>query len=324
MVTLLVVATLFVAVVSCKKETPEATLNNNEEKVAFSPENITDMNAYLKGFKRQMQESKDGETMSLEAAAWHLSSLANYDFANANVSYTDIRFDTVYGHVNVVDGKVSLSDMNIAYASISSDIASLEQNLGLDNQHFRFIGTDIMDDGTVVMAITSTYTILDHLWYFDNLFYTDTVCYYYFSDDSTYVWNSNAVSELIRVLSIYESHPTMTSSRIYYTISRSHTFYFTENIDQYGSPNFVDSRLLGGYSIVPSDVMCYCLDSYLGLGSDYLAANPDPNYPDEAIVSWQIICESDVFPPYNPMVPYHNLIVNYGHPHSSQNPGGDF
>lgn len=325
MTALMLATTLSVAVVSCKKETPEAMQQAcNETQTVFSPENITDMNAYLKGFKKQMQESKGGETMSLEEAAWHLSSLANYDFANANVSYTDVRFDTILGHVNVINGKVSVSDMNVAYVSISSDIAKLEQNLGLDNQHFRFISTDIMDDGTVVMAITTTYTILDHLWYFDNLFYTDTICYYYFSDDSTYVWNSSAANELIRILSIFESHPIgngSNTSRIYYTQTRENTFYFTENIDPYGSPNFLDSRLLGGYGIVPTNVMCYCLDSYLGLGYDYLASNPNPNYPNETIVSWNIDCESQVFPPYNPTVPYQNLIVKYGKPNSAQNQG---
>jgi len=67
---LLVATITSVAVVSCKKETPEAMQQNvNETQTVFSPENITDMNAYLKGFKKQMQESKGGETISLEEAA---------------------------------------------------------------------------------------------------------------------------------------------------------------------------------------------------------------------------------------------------------------
>jgi flagellar motor component MotA len=66
---LLVTTIASVAVVSCKKETPEATTNNNKEEAVFRPENITDMNAYLKGFKKQMQESKSNETISLEEAA---------------------------------------------------------------------------------------------------------------------------------------------------------------------------------------------------------------------------------------------------------------
>ena len=67
---LLVATIASVAVVSCKKETPEAMQQNvNETQTVFSPENITDMNAYLKGFKKQMQESKSNETISLEEAA---------------------------------------------------------------------------------------------------------------------------------------------------------------------------------------------------------------------------------------------------------------
>lgn len=65
---LLVTTIAAVTVVSCKKETPEAKSNNKEEAV-FRPENITDMKAYLKDFKKQMQESKSNETISLEEAA---------------------------------------------------------------------------------------------------------------------------------------------------------------------------------------------------------------------------------------------------------------
>lgn len=324
---LMVAATVTVAVVSCKKETPETNMaKGNKSETTYCPENITDMNAYLKGFKKQMQESKDGTTMSFGEAAWHISSLANYDFANANVEYTDVRFDTVYGHVNVVNGEISLADMNTAYVGIAADIEALEQSLGLNNQHFRFIGTDIMDDGTVVMSITTTYTMLDHLWYFDDLFYADTACYFYFSEDSTYMWDSGAKNELIRILNIFENHPLSPSpnpnhGRMYYTETRTKTFYFYENIDPYGSPNTLNSRLLGGYSMVPLSVMCYCLDSYLGLAYDFLLDNPNPLYSDETVAVWQIDCDSQVFPPNNPTVFYHNLTVKYGRPHTAQEQG---
>ena len=53
--TLLVVATVSVAVVSCKKETASALTDNKNESVqTFNPREIEDMNAYLKDFKQKM------------------------------------------------------------------------------------------------------------------------------------------------------------------------------------------------------------------------------------------------------------------------------
>ena len=120
--TLLVAAAVSVAVVSCKKETPEAKLNGSEEKTAFHPENITDMNAYMKSFRKQMQESKSNEPMSLEEATWHLSSLANIDFCRVNVEYDDFQFDTIDMQVNITNGVMLMTDFCIAYEQISAKI----------------------------------------------------------------------------------------------------------------------------------------------------------------------------------------------------------
>ena len=92
---------------SCKKENQNAKFNNTNGSAVshFDPSHISDMNAYLGEFKQKMKQSqyaKDGETLPLEEAAWHLSSVANYDFANANVEFTDLRYDTLYYQVNVL------------------------------------------------------------------------------------------------------------------------------------------------------------------------------------------------------------------------------
>lgn len=55
--------------------------------------------------------------------------------------------------------------------------------------------------------------------------------------------------------------------------------------------------------------MCYCLDSYLGLGYDYI---DDNLYTDEHPVNWTIYCISE----HNPFSAwyyyYHQLYVEYG------------
>ena len=78
---LLVAAFVSVTVVSCKKESlASLQKQDNPTKEFFNPQEIEDMNAYLKDFKQKMIESKADESLGIDEAAWHLSSLFNYDF----------------------------------------------------------------------------------------------------------------------------------------------------------------------------------------------------------------------------------------------------
>lgn len=310
--TMLVAAALSVAVVSCKKETPDEKLNGNEEKTAFCPENITDMNAYLKGFKKQMQESKDGETMSLEEAAWHLSSLANYEYGYINVSYNDIRFDTIYSHVNVANREISVSDMNMVYQEISNRIASFRDEVNLDNHHFRFIGCSINEDGEITISMISTFGrfgLDDHLWYFSDIFEADSICDEYFNLYEHYYASGYGRSELERVLNLLESRPTDPLGRRYYVVMTTIQFYYRDHIDPYTSPSYLNSRLFA--SFLNNDIhddMCYYLDSYLGLGHEYCPTG-------ESIISWKV--DYDFEQPYEQYHEHlwkaiHHLTVEYG------------
>ena len=90
----MVVATLVsVVIVSCKKEDTAVPTGQRAAKAAFTPPQVDDMNAYLKDFKQRMQSATkgDGQTLSLDEAAWHLSSVANYDFGHVNVEFDDVR-----------------------------------------------------------------------------------------------------------------------------------------------------------------------------------------------------------------------------------------
>lgn len=62
--------------------------------------------------------------------------------------------------------------------------------------------------------------------------------------------------------------------------------------------------------ILPEEEMCYCLDSYLGLGYDYI----DNNYycDFEHPISWTITTNDSVFPHNNLRTYYHSLTVQYG------------
>ena len=270
-VLLAVVATL-VAVVSCKKETPNTLLNSGaQQEKAFVVPEVDDMNAYLKDFKQRMQSSTrgDDETLSLEEAAWHLSSVANYDFGHANVEYDDVRFDTLYSTVTITNGSILLDDLADAYENISVLIDNFYQNLELENKHFRFIGCEISEQGEMTIAIITTFTNGAKWHYFSDSTFCDT----YFSDYVDYIADYNATSALQSVFNLILGHEDSPSGRIYYVKSRDKGFYFKhwlEDEDNY-CPNIYHYRLFCTkgyfYNNIPKYDMCYYADSYIDLGA---------------------------------------------------------
>ena len=298
--TLLVVVATTIAVVSCKKEAPETMLNSQPQVTkSYYPEGVDDMDAHLRDFKQKMKDSpytRDNETLSLEEATWYLSSVANYDFCNVNVEFTDLRYDTLYYNVNVSNGLVSLTDLNTLYQSVASDIDDFYQSLNLENKHFRFIGASISNSGEVVVTLITSFFWLDHTWHFTDGFEAFVMCDSLFSEDSTYVWNTTAVRELQRVLNLLEGHDFEyhnSTYRGYYVYTRTVAFHYMDYIDPYGSPFYMDSRVFAVHGdtyyvhVLDLDEMCYCLDSYLGLPFEYI--NAHPNLANERPVHWNIL-----------------------------------
>ena len=270
----LAIVAVAMTVVSCKKDNANVLNNKNESTPTFDPRQIVDMNSYLKDFKQRMQKSTkgDNEALNLEDAAWHLSSLANYDFGHANVELNDIRFDTLYAQINVMDEMVELNDMATAYESISNAIDKFFHSLNLENKHFRFIDIEISDDGEVTIPIITTFSNFQK-WHF---FEDDTFCDQYFPDNISYPANGSAVSTLQGLFNLILGKNTEpdTINRTYYVITRSQVFHYYdwyEDIDEY-CPNSEHSRLYCSSNVynwpIPKDQMCYYLDSYLGLAQE--------------------------------------------------------
>ena len=283
---LLVVAAAAVAIVSCKKDTPSAMLDNKAGSQAFNPGHIDDMNGYLKDFKQKMQTAAkgDNESLTLEEAAWHLSSVANYDFSNANVGSSGVRFDTLTYSVAVTDGGIRLNDLGAVYEIINTDIDEFYHALSYENKHFRFIGCSISEQGEVCVTLITTFTQASRLHYFANDSIYDAYCDLYFSDDIQYYANSAAITVLTDLFNLFLGKNTdPNEGRIYYVITRLNVRYvytqWLEDPDSY-CPNSYHSRLYCSQGVdawpIPQDHMCYYLDSYLGLGVDNItAAGPD-------------------------------------------------
>ena len=317
--TLLMVAAVAAVVVSCKKETSSDLMNNkNESAQSFNPREIEDMNAYLKDFKQKMQSAAKGEdeALPLDEAAWHLSSLANYDFGHANVECDDVRFDTLYAQVNVTNGTVLLSDLAAVYQTISSGIEKFYNSLALDNKNFRFINAFVSEDGTVTVPVLTTFSygakdIMDTSWYFENdVWILLDTCNYYFNATS-YPVQTTGTSELQRALNRIVSLQTIQGSNVYYTLSSTKRFDYQNYIDPYGSLCYEDSRIFASQGTTNLDIyfwICYLFDSYLGLGHQYLPS-------DEYILSWNVEYyhrqQTHVLPSFE----YHSLVVAYGIQH---------
>lgn len=270
---MMVVAAASVAVVSCKKDTTGQDNAKGVAAQAFDPRQIEDMNAYLKDFKQKMQSATKGddEALSLEDAAWHLSSLANYDFGHANVECDDVRFDTLYAQVNVTNGEILLSDLASTYEEIHTNIDKFYHSLTLDNKHFRFIDVNISEQGYITISLLTTFTSNDKLHYFED----DSYCDEYFSNSVQYTANDVAITTLTSLFNLFLAKNADTDTTcVYYVTTRTASFYCTEWYEDpsVNCPNNDHSRLYcSGREYnwpIPKEQMCYYLDSYLGLGVD--------------------------------------------------------
>lgn len=114
-----------------------------------------------------------------------------------------------------------------------------------------------------------------------------------------------------RILNLFEHHEN-SHDVICFTPTRNYTFEYPNWTDPYGSP-FGDMRLYVGiytnYNLTQHE-MCYCLDSYLGLGYDYITNNYYVNH--EHPVNWTIKAMDSVFPNQHLRTYYHSLTVEYG------------
>ncbi len=312
------------AFVSCKKENENALNNQTDSARTFDPRQVEDMSAYLQDFKLKMQSStKDDETLSLEDAAWHLASLANYDFCKVNVEYDDVAFDTIEIQVNITDGEMMMRDLNTSYEQMCAIIQQFRKGFVHNNQNLFFINVTIDAVGNAKIAIMTSFNsvskyIYDHTWYFYDEFTAMYECEDYFDCDSTYQWNTRAADLLENALNLFEHHENTIGEdgcvNICFTPTRSQNFDYSNTYDQYHSDFYGDSRVFAMRKnsdnwnfYLTFDQMCYCLDSYLGLGYDFVN---NTLYPNEHPVCWVVY--RGTYHNGSWYYYYHRLHVEYG------------
>lgn len=328
----LAIVAIAVAFVSCKKETEKA-LSQKDYTIqqAADVRQIEDITSYLKDFKMKLTESKSDEAYNLEDAAWHLASLANFEFCRVNIEYDDVQFDTIEMQIHTFDGVVLLSDLNAAYQQICTEIQQFKKGFNHNNQNLYYINVSITAEGNARIALMTSFSTAsknmeEHAWYFDDYLEACLAFGEYYSDDSIYQWNTTAARELERTLNLIENHQgividSMGTTQNYYIQTRHHTFDYTNTqFDPYyhsgfynESRVFVKKNPASNYVLDFFD-MVYCWDSYLGLGYDYIS-----NYSNEHPICWKVNPKTSQS--YNTTYHFHQLYVEYGRLASAnQNP----
>ena len=261
---------------SCQKE-KEKEENTVEAVSHFNPANlqIEDMNAYLEGFKEKMGNAEakgSSEIMGIEEAAWHLSSVANHDFANICAPHDTLRFDTLYFHMDVTDGKVSVADMNALYEEMSQAIVNFKKGLACENPNFWYIDTEISENGDVTIPIVTMYINSGSKYWGDQYWHltpntADSICAIYLDSTITYYADSNAMTTLEYMLMLQATYSL--SGGQYFTDYDYKVYTFQNYIDPNGSPFYCYSRLYASTGIYHNPIsytnMCYAFDSYAGL-----------------------------------------------------------
>jgi hypothetical protein len=75
-------------------------------------------------YVRENPNLKSGEEdLTLEEAVWNIEALVNYTYADATAEFNSIVHDSVSITVNLVDGKVAISDLTAAYDQIVDSLS---------------------------------------------------------------------------------------------------------------------------------------------------------------------------------------------------------
>lgn len=141
--TMMVIAMVSVAVVSCKKDNQEQAPNNQKQTV----HKVIDMDSYLMAFKNKLLSSeKEDAAMGLDQACHDLGNLLNFDFGDANHPTDVFQRDTIHAKLSVNNnGTVRLSQLASAYNTLVGDIIDSYNNTLLPEKSIQNITCEIRD-----------------------------------------------------------------------------------------------------------------------------------------------------------------------------------
>lgn len=288
----IMLAAMTFSVASCQKDNYQANQRSSANKQAYQPPQVEDMLAYLKDFKQKIQSRGGDETMTLDEAAWHLSSLANYDYGDVRCEFSDFHYDTLYTHIAVSNGSVSMAEMSNTYSSVATAVESFYRNTDLVDAAPRFIDVAIDDNGMVTVALMTSYR--DRSWwtytyYFPTVYDRDSILENLGIDIDLCLslWD-DFPNELKRVLNIQTAYTSAYgqnnsgADRVFYTMSRIDTLAYNAYYDPNGSPFLYNGMIMHYINHLPNvdyNEFAYCFDRYAYAAMQSLVGN-------EEVINW--------------------------------------
>ena len=144
--TLLIAAAGVITFEACNKKNEVVKNIADINTVSISPD--SDMDAYLLDLRKRMNlATKNSEMMSLSDAEWNLTALENFGFCDGSKRSMEMIVDTFYTSIMVVDGNVSLYDLNLVYEINKQQIMNRFNSLDGDDKNIYCIKCDI-DEST--------------------------------------------------------------------------------------------------------------------------------------------------------------------------------
>lgn len=141
-VTLLVVVTVSVAVVSCKKGNETTKANASENKTSIEK----NMDEYLISFKKRLLSAQKGEeTISKEQAQRDLGNLLNFDFGDANYATDSWHYDTLNVSLELFGDDVDLSQLSKTYTLARAKIIDAFEKVLLPEKSVYSIDCSILN-----------------------------------------------------------------------------------------------------------------------------------------------------------------------------------
>ena len=307
---LLIIAFSVIVFQSCKKDeftNPDRTSRTskvyNTESSSFNPRAINDMDSYLTNFLKEIKSpTRDAQPMSVEDAQWHISAGLNFLYSNAGVNKTQVTYDTIYSNIEVIDGSVSMDEINNSIQTISDELGDIYKRSNLDNKNVLYIKPEILEETTrggstvrTIVAMSDEIEIMNY--YFDN----DSIPLSFFPEDATYLWNTEAIDTLTHYMYMFKPEQPLISGRVYFTNIITIECTYRTHIGR------LFSTQLSYHYRLNNVEMAYYLDSYLGLIEEVRPFQLD-------YISFMINDINGALPSstLQPLLYHHTLAIDYG------------
>jgi hypothetical protein len=125
---------------SCNKENQNQIVQNTDEEVAWTKEDLRIQNNIL-GFQDKIKNNnfKNGETIELDSAIWYMEAGINFSYCKIDTTIIDEIIDTFFVELQMSEGEVLISSIQESYQQVEDEI--LQGIYNMNNKRLR-IGID--------------------------------------------------------------------------------------------------------------------------------------------------------------------------------------